>query len=323
MSGVTSPSRPKQADLWESTIAVAVRDMQWICRRDTSVAPEANLNMKGRAETALGDSFVTARDRMYLFELKSTEDGKEREWKEGGEKRAYLALAASLEGFDDKSEEERLEIMRMLWASVRSHYFVYWDGSGATSAGEHDGGLVFSSYLLDSAQHMLDKSNDKASTPAKLLKTFSLTDRRASSGQRDNAFKQLSLVRLFQRTAFALRMKIDQGAIVRATEPVGLRPAELQKYVDWLVGMNKGGCLPINALLVSRDGTFIRHVSDISQAAQLLANISAKKHMSLAQATVIRSLELAVAPPKADAQSSPTSSENLQPAPKRGFDPSA
>ncbi|WP_321807800.1 hypothetical protein [Burkholderia sp. BCC1993] len=59
--------------LWEDTIILALRDLQWhkAVKNGPFKPPKALLKLDGNAETALGDAITSADDRFFLFEFKS------------------------------------------------------------------------------------------------------------------------------------------------------------------------------------------------------------------------------------------------------------
>ncbi len=150
---MTDEAKRKVAGLWESGISTAVRDLQWL--HGGAHGPETQLTIDGLAEQALGDSFVHANDRIFLFELKATAGERSVEWSKDGAKLAFKSLARSIEEFRSLEDEERQAVLTQLDRSHRGHHFVYWrNDPGQRGWSSKTGGLLFEPYLVASAQAM-------------------------------------------------------------------------------------------------------------------------------------------------------------------------
>lgn len=54
---------------------------------------------------------------------------------------------------------------------------------------------------------------------------------------------------------------------------LGVAPCVMQEYIEWLLSEQQEQDLPINALLVSRNGNLCRHVSHVSELREILSAI--------------------------------------------------
>lgn len=257
MSDATS----KRADLWESGVSTMVRDMQWIFRG--SFPPETQLTLDGRAETALGDSFICANDKIFLLELKATASGKAAD----AEKDAHASILGAFRS-GDMTDDKIAEIAPRLWESVRGHHFVYWENDPKQRGSKSKtGGLMLDPYIRDVAKR------NKSSLSGYVRITLWLAAFGAEgSGEDVNLTEKLSLDRIFTNEAYAAVLDLD-GELMNLG-PVGLDPDDLQEYVKWLIRGQNGLDFPIHAILCSRDGAFFRQVSSLKEVAKILANLN-------------------------------------------------
>ncbi|MGX2054355.1 hypothetical protein ACWJKQ_14570 [Xanthomonas axonopodis pv. cassiae] len=68
------------ARLAESSVVIAFRDWQWLNRTADATVPPLMIVMEGNPESMLGDLQISAGERFFLFEVKSTEDTICEEW---------------------------------------------------------------------------------------------------------------------------------------------------------------------------------------------------------------------------------------------------
>ncbi|KUY77642.1 hypothetical protein WI25_06020 [Burkholderia cepacia] len=115
------------ARLWEDTIILALRDLQWhkavqteggkpVSERTKIKPPSALLKLDGNAETALGDAITSANDRFFLFEFKS-------DAREGGSefKKPLVHIMKAVAGLSSENPEREL----FEQDSRAAHHFVF------------------------------------------------------------------------------------------------------------------------------------------------------------------------------------------------------
>ncbi|WOS39926.1 hypothetical protein [Xanthomonas rydalmerensis] len=152
-----------RADLWEDTIIIAMRDMQWsnfIESKKAEVlqyaAPDSSRNelpqpypsgfvkFDGRAESKLSDVAIRDGERFFLFEVKSSLSKVRTEWRQKGE---YLPkfLVERLSELVELAVTNELA-SEMLMLSLRGHFLTYW--SADEYQGWLKGAITCSPYIL-------------------------------------------------------------------------------------------------------------------------------------------------------------------------------
>ncbi|MBD9479408.1 hypothetical protein [Pseudoxanthomonas sp. PXM02] len=285
---MTDEARRKMAGLWESGISTAVRDLQWLY--GGAYGPETQLTIDGLAEKALGDSFVHANDRVFLFELKATAGDRSVEWSKDGPKLAFKSLARSIEEFSTLRLKERQAVLTQLDRSHRGHHFVYWrNDPGQRGLNLKTGGLLFEPYLVASAEAMTMEEMCPELAKA-IVKQYKLGE--VVVDEDNSEFREIaapSLDRLF--TGEACAAKFDRKGKIANLGELGLDVGAMDLYVSWLIEKNDDKDLPIDGIICSRDGTFYRKISRVSHILAALRDLNTEPQSSLAGRTVKRSHE--------------------------------
>ena len=280
--------KKKVAGLWESGVATTVRDLQWLHRGD--FGPETQLTIDGLAETALGDSFVCANDRVFLFELKATAGDRSSEWRQNNEKLAYVSLKRAIDEYSSLLIDERKALFTLFSMSHRGHHFVYWrNDPGQNRRSSKTGGLTFEPYLVACATAM----SAKVAPPplAQHIGDFFKIGEVALQEDK-GTFTEISapsLDRIFAGDACAAQF--DVGGEILQLSDLGLDIDEMIIYVKWLIEKNDDQDLPVDGILCSRDGTFYRQISSIFDALTALGELNREPQESLASRTIKRSHE--------------------------------
>ena len=285
---MTDETKRKVAGLWESGISTAVRDLQWL--HGGAYGPETQLTIDGLAEKALGDSFVHANDRVFLFELKATAGDRSVEWSKDGTKLAFKSLARSIEEFSSLGHEERQAVLVQLDRSHRGHHFVYWrNDPGQYRLNSKTGGLLFEPYLVASAEAMTLKGGSPELAQA-IVDQYKLGEVVVDGDKSE--FREIaapSLDRLF--TSEACAAKFHRNGKMANIGELGLDVEAMDLYVSWLIEENDDKDLPIDGIICSRDGTFYRKISRVSHILDALRDLNTQPQSSLAGRTVKRSHE--------------------------------
>ncbi|MCL1558687.1 hypothetical protein FHR53_003938 [Xanthomonas arboricola] len=154
------------ARLAESSVVIAFRDWQWKVGIARNQFPDFFISLEGTTESYVGDAKVKFGERLYLFEVKSTSETINEEWKatittkeikasiesngaiedapaEAKEvtvtrpnpKRAYMALAQKLSEIQNlEPRQGEIDFYSMaiscpneIYNSLACHHFLYWD----------------------------------------------------------------------------------------------------------------------------------------------------------------------------------------------------
>jgi len=129
------------ARIAESSVVIAFRDWQWLHRIADAKVPPLMIVMDGKPETKLGDLQISASDRFFLLEVKSTHRTIREEWSKKTDsgnpnpKELFKRLSAVLDAagrcydaqgrvVDPAGLEEQREI---IYTSIAGHHLLYWD----------------------------------------------------------------------------------------------------------------------------------------------------------------------------------------------------
>ncbi|SOT96909.1 hypothetical protein [Xanthomonas arboricola] len=122
------------ADLWEVSVVLALRDLQWIMLGANDEYPPPAVNLSGNAESIFGDSLLNADEKFFLLEVKSTSAKSISEWALTGEgeerrhtKRAFVAVKELAKKFGQTSPtpNQRSDVL----ASLLCHQLAFWEES--------------------------------------------------------------------------------------------------------------------------------------------------------------------------------------------------
>lgn len=259
--------RKKKADLWEKAIVTSFRDLQWKNLKDRVFCPPSNLELGGNIERAFGDSFAIAGESVFLLEMKSTESQIPDEWS-GGEKLSLASLRKKLEGARGKKFSE---ISSMLHTSLRAHHFLYWSEDSSGFGPEvWPGALVISPYLSEVSLRRMGVNFPELSAfvSASTLAVWDVV------GDPPKAVRSSFANRIFEdKVALVSTMATSKKTSEYVKFSLGVAPCVMQEYIEWLLSEQQEQDLPINALLVSRNGNLCRHVSHVSELREILSAI--------------------------------------------------
>lgn len=260
------------AGLWEVSVVLAIRDMQWLMR-DKSI-PMPALNLSGNAESKLGDCLLTAADRFFLIEVKPTPTQFKAEWTKelvDGEhqfkKKAFasiIELAINL-GRMPPLPEAAQNVLR----SLLGHHFVFWN--------EEEGTLSIQPYLSTTLTGYLKAVGmdapmfvDRGARGANSLFSLSLSEQQADQSSviftecNSGFFSEIYLKRL----GIAIKSK-EPGE--SAWVPLGLLPEDFTAYLQALSPKVE----EINAIILSDKG-FIHQPTTTQGITEFIDVLSSK-----------------------------------------------
>lgn len=243
------------ADLWESSVVIALRDYQWIRKVNTTTFPDQFISLGGEAEQANGDAIFLNGEKLFLFEIKSLEAKVREEWANREEPK--LAFKRIFEEYVAYMDDGHLYCKGLrLRQSMRCHHFVYWSAERRRDK-KVAGSLSVAPYLAKAASKLTGENwpGDWCNKQhiSKIRDHFRLVELTKEGGLRytdEVLIGNISSARAYFSQQF-------EGAEVRE---LGLNPEEFVEYVSWL----GGGDLPIDAVVLSSGGTFFRHVRRMS-----------------------------------------------------------
>ncbi|MBO9722471.1 MULTISPECIES: hypothetical protein [Xanthomonas] len=130
------------ARLAESSVVIAFRDWQWLNRTADATVPPLMIVMEGNPESMLGDLQISAGERFFLFEVKSTEDTICEEWNKWDYKKQIpkpkVLFTKHCQILDDlgksysangtvKNAATLEEALNFINFSIACHHFLYWN----------------------------------------------------------------------------------------------------------------------------------------------------------------------------------------------------
>ncbi|BDU22933.1 hypothetical protein [Dyella sp. GSA-30] len=303
----------RRARLWEDSIVMAIRDLQWleVMRRNPAAkvegepknfgehkglritrTPDGMIKLDGRAESALGDLGFAAGERLYLIEVKPTPKQFQDEWWRDGEinpKPLYSSLAkltAKLNawgsegpsgivpnrtGQDAHSNEA---VRRYLPLSLRGHFLAFWSeqtadggdqaadrGSDYISVWPYITGMNTSVSLVHDSERLIRRLKFRIGIHTSL----------------EGGMGTVPLPALWEASA-TVNMMFQKSEDVKSIEELGslgLTPDEFKAYVQWLVEQASDGEQtdePINAIVLSTEGTFFHWVGTTGDLARVLTH---------------------------------------------------
>lgn len=260
------------ARLAEASVVIALRDWQWMHRRAHDQFPDRYLALSGNAEKKMGDAAIRHDERLFLFELKSTDTCIEDEWKiqtlaDGTTRERKSAHRWATALADRLISDQPDELSNKLFIqSLQAHHFVYWSPYLLPNVPTH-GHLVFQPYFFGTFK----KRNDMTWVRVKrrMSGTFDLATVRppqvgdASGAIRYAVEKVLPLDAIHRRSGRLMELT-DPSSSTRAWRYLGLPFADFQHYVNELCGGLKQA-EPINVVLLSDGGSFFAHLTSTDQ----------------------------------------------------------
>jgi hypothetical protein len=269
----------RRARLWEDTIVLALRDVQWqvaLSKQNASQAdwpqlyrPSRIIKLDGRAESSLGDVALRTDHRFLLIEVKSTEERVKDEWWKGSfkAKKLYKRLATMVDAA--KSSGGVASLMRDL--SLRGHLVAFWDPG--TNEGEiRLGNIELEPYL----QAVIDSRTAESPVEPGMITDLSMP--RVHPYLLEDPVDQFWCMDVFDLTNDQFLVGyVDPNTSVtarRSIGPIGLSREEFQAYVNYLTGTfgsakNRPG-EPINAVVQTVQHGFFQVVTTTKQLADIL-----------------------------------------------------
>jgi hypothetical protein len=254
--------------LWEISIVVALRDMQWRFGLP-GLHPEPYLPISGDFERSGADAALKITGRLFFFELKGDRSKIKDEWsKKRGSRKSKLAYRSALRAMMVYGTERMpAELPSQLHQSLQCHHFVYWSAL-ANTGGMRAGRLVIEPYLLATISEKLSKviRFKEASNAINNSYRLGLVD--AENVADDPPQARFFITQVAPLTMVGAR----QSALIRTAfdeqhywSHLGLEFPEFQKYLHALFASQGHAHHPINAVVMSDDGTFFQHVIHTSQ----------------------------------------------------------
>lgn len=261
------------ARLAEMSVAIALRDWQWIHRNAHDQFPDRYLALAGNAEKKLGDALIQHDERIFIFELKSTDRSIADEWRlvtdkndNTQEKKSAHRWAKKLIGRLTGSPSAKLESDPILIRSLQAHHFLYWSPR-ITPGLSASGHLILEPYLFGTMRrnkelswHLFSNRCERILTLASQLPS-QLGDHPSSIRYR--AEKVLPLDILDGRFGRLIE-KNDLRSGVSSWRYLGLPFEEFQNYVNDLCGGSDEN-EPINVIVLSDQGSFFAHITSTDQ----------------------------------------------------------
>lgn len=284
-----------RARLWEDSIVIALRDMQWMNYLNTEeskrldngdprvrgVVPPGFAKLDGNAESRIGDvTLLTEDERFFIFEVKSERVRIRDEWRKGGafkSKKVYRRLSALV---NDVNNEGLGKSARSLELSLRGHYFVYFN---AAESNDGVAGTIFAEpYITGSIAHRTDAEKLAGQTMRPLR------GMKIGVALKGKLLERARFDLLFSHSA---EISIGRGDYGKEHN-VGLDQDEFSEYVKFLChkGSREGhksrasedteewqedeqwtaSPEPLHMIVLSSSGAFFRVVSDTNHLAYLL-----------------------------------------------------
>lgn len=288
-----------RARLWEDSIVVALRDMQWMNYLNTEkskrlgdgdprlrgVVPPGFAKLDGNAESRIGDvTLLTEDERFFIFEVKSERVRIRDEWRKGGAfkpKKVYRRLSALV---NDVNNEGLGKSARNLELSLRGHYFVYFN---AAESNDGVAGTIFAEpYITGSIAHRTDAEKLVSQTmrPLREMKIgVVIKEKLLGRARLDflfNHFAEISIGRgdygkkhnvgldkdeFSEYVNFLCHRSSHESHKSRVSEDESEGTGEWKDDEEWTASPE-----PLHMIVLSSSGAFFRAVSDTNHLAYLL-----------------------------------------------------
>lgn len=293
----------RKARLWEESVVVGLRDMQWrlqlhdiLSREDLlnsirarfqgqggviddvalrGVIPPGFVTLDGNAESSTADVALSSmKGFCFLVEVKPSRQGIRDEWKlkkkrkrksraSVHSKAAFRTLKRLVEDFEANPAD--VEKSMMLQRSLRIHQVAYWEGEDRGKL--RDGVIKVEPYInaCISMRRVDELTSDRCISSFKHL--YYQFEGDTHGTQRLPAKEMLS-------TSTRIQFDIQSdGSFHSIKSEYGAEYEEFQKYVNWLCeSCSEDGEVdqPINCLVMTGDG-FLQAVSSLRELATLLS----------------------------------------------------
>lgn len=280
-------ARQREARVWEDTIVIALRDAQWLRsqestdaqrKRPAPIVPAGLVKLDGRAESHLGDIALAAGERLFIIEVKAGKAQVRDEWRRGKQfrpKKVYSRLSDLVDHCNRHdppiSEDDLMD--RLLMSSLNGHLVAYWGTFKNRETGMPESNILLVPYL----QAMIDSLSETDVPEADMITHMPISKAyavRASHPPRVATPHDLG------RSHCRLFYQDTNGQPILYKDPLGLSADAFQEYVDYLCrasGMLTEG-EPINAIVLSSQGTFFQVIGNIQDLATILSLDFVQKH---------------------------------------------
>ncbi|MBO9855810.1 hypothetical protein [Xanthomonas sp. A1809] len=293
----------KKARLWEESVVIGLRDMQWrlqlrnlLSREDLlkstrarfqkqgnvtddvalrGVIPPGFVTLDGNAESSTADvALSSTKGFCFLVEVKPSKERIRDEWKLGGKKKrkrkasvhskaAFRTLKGLVEAFESDPADKKKS--RLLRLSLRIHQVAYWEGQ---PRGKRRKGMIKVEPYINACIRMrrIDELTSDRCIPTleHLHYQFVVDDTR--DNQRLSASEMLDTSKIIQ-------FDITHEKTIKSYESAyGAEYKEFQEYVNWLCeSCSENGDIdqPINCIVMTSDG-FLQAISSLRELADLL-----------------------------------------------------
>ncbi|EKQ58411.1 hypothetical protein WS7_21195 [Xanthomonas citri pv. malvacearum str. GSPB2388] len=293
----------KKARLWEESVVIGLRDMQWrlqlqnlLSREDLfkstqarfqnqgyvidavalrGVIPPGFVTLDGNAESSTADvALSSTKGFCFLVEVKPSRERIRDEWKLRKKRRrkhkasvhskaAFRTLKGLVEAFESNPADE--EQAELLRCSLRIHQVAYWEGKVGDK--QRKGIIKVEPYInaCISMRRVDELTSDRCiPTLEHLYYQFTVDETR--DNQRLPAEEMLG-------TAQNIQFDINyNGTFQNIPAAYGAEYKEFQQYVNWLCkkcSEDGGVDQPINCIVMTSDG-FLQAISSLRELADLL-----------------------------------------------------
>ncbi|MCE4297228.1 hypothetical protein [Xanthomonas hortorum] len=299
----TAMAGKKKARLWEESVVIGLRDMQWrlqlqnlLSREDLfkstqarfqnqgnvignvalrGVIPPGFVTLDGNAESSTADVALSSTEGFcFLVEVKPSRERIRDEWKlqrkrkrkrkeSVHSKAAFRTLKSLVEVFESDPADE--EQARMLRRSLRIHQVAYWEGKARDKQCE---GIIKVEPYINACIQMrrIDELNSDRCIPTLEHLSYQFAVGKNRDNQCLQANEMLGTARNIQ---FEITSNETSQTIPAA---YGADYEDFQQYVDWLCkkcSEDGGVDQPINCIVMTSDG-FLQAISSLRELSDLL-----------------------------------------------------
>ncbi|MGQ5312247.1 hypothetical protein ACULMH_01020 [Xanthomonas arboricola pv. corylina] len=293
----------KKARLWEESVVIGLRDMQWrlqlqnlLSREDLfkstrarlqkqgnviddvalrGVIPPGFVTLDGNAESSTADvALSSTKGFCFLVEVKPSEERIRDEWKLQGKKKrkrkasvnskaAFRTLKGLVEAFESNPADE--EKSRLLRLSLRIHQVAYWEGQ---ARGKRRKGVIKVEPYINACIRMrrIDELTSDRCIPTLEHLHYQFIVGETRDNQRLPANEMLG-------AAQNIQFDINYNRIIQPIKAAyGAEYTEFQEYVNWLCeSCSEDGDIdqPINCIVMTSDG-FLQAISSLRELSDLL-----------------------------------------------------
>lgn len=293
----------KKARLWEESVVIGLRDMQWrlqlqnlLSREDLfkstqvrfqkqgnvtddvalrGVIPPGFVTLDGNAESSTADvALSSTKGFCFLVEVKPSQERIRDEWKLQGKRKrkrkssvhskaAFRTLKGLVEAFESDPADE--EKSRLLRRSLRIHQVAYWEGQARDK--QRKGTIKVEPYINACIRmRRVDELTSDRCIPTLEHLSYQFVFAETHDNQCLQAKEMLGTSRNIQFDIISKKPIESIGAAY------GAGYDEFQQYVNWLCeSCSEDGDIdqPINCIVMTSDG-FLQAISSLRELADLL-----------------------------------------------------